>query len=73
MRHAQADYITAGYMHEKASSKRKMHEKAFSKRKAHVVAGIISRMLEQETESDYFDALYFIERGRKEARQEVKA
>jgi hypothetical protein len=63
MKHAQAEYITAGYMQEKSSSKRK----------AHVVAGIISWMLEQETESDYFDALYFIERGRKEARQEVKA
>ena len=63
MKHTQAEYITAGYMQEKSTSKRK----------ARAVAGIISWMIEQETDSDYSDALYFIERGRKEARQEVKA
>ena len=63
MKHAQADYINAGYKYEKANSADR----------ARAVAGDIRRMLEQEAIVDLVDARYFIERGRLEARQEVTA
>lgn len=63
MKHAQADYINAGYKYEKATSADK----------ARAVAEGIRRMLEQEAIVDHVDARYFVERGRQEARQEVTA
>jgi hypothetical protein len=59
MKHAQADYINAGYKYEKATSADK----------ARAVAEGIRKMLEQEDISDHTDARYFVERGRKEARE----
>jgi hypothetical protein len=59
MKHAQADYINAGYKYEKANSADK----------ARAVAEGIRKMLEQEDINDHTDARYFVERGRKEARE----
>ena len=63
MKHAQADYINAGYRYEKASSADK----------ARAVAEGIRKMLQEEHITDQTDARYFVERGRQEARQEVTA
>jgi hypothetical protein len=63
MKHAQADYINAGYRYEKATSADK----------ARAVAEGIRKMLEQEAIVDHTDARYFVERGRQEARQEITA
>ena len=59
MKHAQADYINAGYRYEKASNADK----------ARAVAEGIRKMLEQEDINDHIDARYFVERGRQEARE----
>jgi hypothetical protein len=59
MKHAQADYINAGYKYEKATSADK----------ARAVAENIRRMLQEENINDHTDARYFVERGRKEARE----
>ena len=59
MKHAQADYINAGYKYEKATSAAK----------ARAVAESIRRMLQEENINDHTDARYFVERGRQEARQ----
>ena len=59
MKHAQADYINAGYKYEKASSADK----------ARAVAESIRKMLQEEHITDQTDARYFVERGRKEARE----
>jgi hypothetical protein len=59
MKHAQADYINAGYKYEKATSADK----------ARAVAESIRRMLQEENINDHTDARYFVERGRQEARQ----
>lgn len=59
MKHAQADYINAGYRYEKATSADR----------ARAVAEAIRHMLKQENLEDQQDARYFIERGRQEARQ----
>jgi hypothetical protein len=63
MKHAQADYINAGYRYEKANNPVKAREVAVS----------IRKMLHAETAEDQVDARYFVERGRQEARQEVTA
>ena len=63
MKHAQADYINAGYK----------YEKAVSADRARAVACDIRRMMEEEAIVDHVDARYFVERGRQEARQEVTA
>jgi len=59
MKHAQADYINAGYNYEKANSADK----------ARAVAEGIRKMLQEEHINDQGDARYFVERGRKEARE----
>ena len=59
MKHAQADYINAGYKYEKASNANK----------ARAVAETIRKMLQEEHINDQTDARYFVERGRKEARE----
>jgi hypothetical protein len=59
MKHAQADYINAGYKYEKATTADK----------ARAVAEGIRKMLEEENINDHTDARYFVERGRKEARE----
>jgi hypothetical protein len=59
MKHAQADYINAGYRYEKATSADK----------ARAVAESIRKMLQEEHITDQTDARYFVERGRKEARE----
>jgi len=59
MKHAQADYINAGYKYERATSADK----------ARAVAEGIRKMLEEEDINDHADARYFVERGRKEARE----
>jgi hypothetical protein len=59
MKHAQADYINAGYRYEKANNADK----------ARAVAEGIRKMLEQEDINDHTDARYFVERGRQEARE----
>ena len=59
MKHAQADYINAGYRYEKANSADK----------ARAVAEGIRKMLQEEHHTDLSDARYFVERGRKEARE----
>jgi hypothetical protein len=63
MKHAQADYINAGYKYEKAKSADR----------ARAVAENIRRMLQEERIEDHSDARYFVERGRQEARQGVTA
>jgi hypothetical protein len=63
MKHAQADYINAGYKYEKAASADR----------ARAIASDIRRMLEEEAIVDHVDARYLVERGRQEARQEVTA
>ena len=59
MKHAQADYINAGYKYEKATSADK----------ARAVAESIRKMLQEEKIEDNADARYFVERGRQEARE----
>jgi len=59
MKHAQADYINAGYRYEKATNADK----------ARAVAEGIRKMLQEEHIADQSDARYFVERGRKEARE----
>jgi len=59
MKHAQADYINAGYRYEKASNADK----------ARAVAEGIRKMLNDEHINEQTDARYFVERGRQEARQ----
>jgi len=59
MKHAQADYINAGYKYEKASNADK----------ARAVAESIRKMLNDEHINEQADARYFVERGRQEARQ----
>jgi hypothetical protein len=59
MKHAQADYINAGYKYEKATNADK----------ARAVAESIRRMLQDEHVDEHSDARYFVERGRKEARE----
>jgi hypothetical protein len=59
MKHAQADYINAGYRYEKATSSDK----------ARAVAEGIRKMLQEERIDEQADARYFVERGRKEARE----
>ena len=59
MKYAQADYINAGYRYEKANSADK----------ARAVAEGIRKMLQEENINDHTDARYFVERGRKEARE----
>ena len=59
MKHAQAEYINAGYRYEKANSADK----------ARAVAEGIRRMLQDEHIDEQSDARYFVERGRKEARE----
>jgi hypothetical protein len=59
MKHAQADYINAGYKYEKASNADK----------ARAVAEGIRKMLQEEHITDQTDARYLVERGRKEARE----
>jgi len=63
MKHAQADYINAGYKYEKANSADK----------ARAVAETIRHMIQSEHVTEQQDARYFVERGRQEARQEVTA
>jgi hypothetical protein len=63
MKHAQADYINAGYKYEKATSADK----------ARAVAETIRHMIQSEHVTEQQDARYFVERGRQEARQEVTA
>jgi hypothetical protein len=59
MKHAQADYINAGYRYEKATNADK----------ARAVAEGIRKMLQEERIDEQADARYFVERGRKEARE----
>jgi hypothetical protein len=59
MKNSQASYIDAGYRYEKATTADK----------ARAVAEAIRYMLEQEDVTDQVDARYFVERGRKEARE----
>jgi hypothetical protein len=59
MKHAQADYINAGYRYEKANNADK----------ARAVAEGIRKMLQEEQIDEQADARYFVERGRKEARE----
>ena len=61
MKHAQADYINAGYRYEKANSADK----------ARAVAETIRHMIQGEALDDQPEARYLIDRGRQEARQEV--
>lgn len=61
MKHAQADYINAGYKYEKADNAGK----------ARAVAESIRHMIQSESIDEQSDARYFVERGRQEARQEV--
>jgi hypothetical protein len=59
MKHAQADYINAGYKYEKANSADK----------ARAVAEGIRKMLEEEDIKDQADARHLVGRGRQEARE----
>jgi hypothetical protein len=59
MKHAQADYINLGYKYETAKTAER----------ARAVAESIRHMLQSENINDHTDARYFIERGRKEARE----
>lgn len=59
MKHAQSDYINAGYRYQQANHPDKARE----------VAAGIRRMLNRESAEDQVDARYFVERGRKEARE----
>lgn len=61
MKHAEADYINAGYKYESAKTPDS----------ARAVAQKIRKMLEEEAVSDQQDARYLIERGRQEARSEA--
>jgi len=59
MKHAQADYINAGYKYEKATSADR----------ARAVAESIRKMLQDELIDEQSYARFFVERGRKEARE----
>ena len=59
MKHAQADYINAGFKYESAKTAER----------ARAVAESIRHMLQSENINDQSDARYFVERGRKEARE----
>jgi len=59
MKHAQADYINLGYKYETAKTAER----------ARAVAESIRHMLQSEHINDQPDARYFVERGRKEARE----
>ena len=59
MKHAQADYINAGYRYERANNADK----------ARAVAEGIRKMLQEEHIDEQSDARYFVERGRQEARE----
>jgi hypothetical protein len=61
MKHAQADYINAGYRYEKATSADK----------ARAVAETIRHMIQGEALTDQPEARHLVDRGRLEARQEV--
>lgn len=61
MKHAEADYINAGYVYEKADTPNK----------ARAVADNIRRMIQSEALEDQADARYLVNRGREEARQET--
>jgi hypothetical protein len=54
MKHSQADYINAGYKYEKAIDRQLIGDK-------------IKRMLEEEDEQ--LKARYYVDRGRREARE----
>lgn len=62
MKHAEADYINAGYKYESAKTPDA----------ARAVAQRIRKMLEEEALSDQQDARYLIERGRQEARSDAR-
>lgn len=62
MKHAEADYINAGYKYESAKTPDK----------ARAVAQTIRKMLDEETIEDQQDARYLIERGRQEARSDAR-
>jgi len=59
MKHAQADYINAGFKYEKASNADK----------ARAAAESIRKMLQEEDITDQIEARYLVECGRKEARE----
>ena len=61
MKHAEADYINAGYRYEKASTPAK----------ARAVAETIRHMIQSEALDEQADARYLVERGRREAQQEA--
>ena len=63
MKHAQADYINAGYRYEKADNAGK----------ARAVAEAIRHMIQSENIDEQSDARYYVERGRQEARQGATA
>jgi ferritin-like protein len=58
MKHAQADYINAGYKYEKAKSPEA----------GQAAAQAIRTLMESERIEDRADARYLVERGRQEAR-----
>lgn len=62
MKHAEADYINAGYKYESAKTPDK----------ARAVAQTIRKMLDEETIEDQQDARHLIERGRQEARSDAR-
>lgn len=62
MKHAEADYINAGYKYESAKTPDA----------ARAVAQRIRKMLDEETIEDQQDARYLIERGRQEARSDAR-
>jgi hypothetical protein len=62
MKHAEADYINAGYKYESAKTPDK----------ARAVAQTIRKMLDEETIEDQQNARYLIERGRQEARSDAR-
>ena len=63
MKHAQADYINAGYKFERAIIANKSANDIIARSQA------IRLMLESEAVHDHTDARYFVERGRQEARE----
>lgn len=62
MKHAEADYINAGYKYESAKTPDG----------ARAIAQTIRKMLDEETIEDQQDARYLIERGRQEARSDAR-
>ena len=63
MKHAQADYITAGYKFERAMLANKSANDIIAQSQA------IRIMLEAEAIEDHQEARYLVERGRQEARE----